>query len=103
MNKKKHHQAIESQRKAKSKITWRRQVSNPLGKGKGSIHLRQNHAEAKIANHQTKTHSPCTYASSPWAKAHSPWTNAAMQHGNATCIKKLLTLPMAVRPSSPSG
>jgi hypothetical protein len=34
----------------------------------------------------------------PWAKAHSPWANAAMQHGNATKSKNLLTLPRAVRP-----
>jgi hypothetical protein len=51
-------QAIESQRKAKSKITWRRQVSDPLGKGNDSTHLRQNYAEAKNANHQTKARKP---------------------------------------------
>jgi hypothetical protein len=45
-------QAIESQTKAKGKITWRRQVSDPLGKGNGSTHPRQNQAEAKSANHQ---------------------------------------------------
>jgi hypothetical protein len=51
-------QAIESQRKAKSKITWRRQVSDPSGKGNGSTHLRQNYAQAKSANHQTKARKP---------------------------------------------
>jgi hypothetical protein len=54
MNKKKLQQAIESQTKAKSKITWRRQVSDPLGKGNGSTHPRQNYAQTKSANHQTK-------------------------------------------------
>jgi hypothetical protein len=44
-----------------------------------------------------------TTKSSPCAKAHSPWTNAAMQHGNATKSKKLLTLPRAVRPPTPGG
>jgi hypothetical protein len=38
----------------KSKITWRIQVSDPLGKGKGSTHPRQNHAQAKSTNHQSK-------------------------------------------------
>jgi hypothetical protein len=58
MNKKKLQQAIESQRKAKSKITWRRQVSDSLGKGNGSTHPRQNYAQAKSANHQTKAQKP---------------------------------------------
>jgi hypothetical protein len=57
-NKKKLQQAIESQRKAKRKITWRRQVSDPLGKGNGSTHPRQNYAQAKSANHQTKALKP---------------------------------------------
>jgi hypothetical protein len=73
-NKKKLQQAIESQRKAKRKITWRRQVSDPLGKGNGSTHSRQNYAQAKSANHQSKAwkttkSSPCTHASSPWTDA----------------------------------
>jgi hypothetical protein len=51
-------QVIESQRKAKIKITWRRQVSNPLGKGNNSTHLRQNYAQAKSTNHQTKARKP---------------------------------------------
>jgi hypothetical protein len=58
MNKKKLQQAIESQTKAKSKITWRRQVSDHLGKGNGSTHPRQNYAQAKSANHQTKARKP---------------------------------------------
>jgi hypothetical protein len=58
MNKKKLQQVIESQTKAKRKITWRRQVSDPLGKGNGSTHLRQNYAQAKSANHQTKARKP---------------------------------------------
>jgi hypothetical protein len=51
MNKKKLQQAIESQTKAKSKMTWRTQVSDPLGKGNDSTHPRQNYAQAKSANH----------------------------------------------------
>jgi hypothetical protein len=70
-NKKKLQEAIESQTKAKRKVTWRRQVSDPLGKGNGSTHPRQNYAQAKSTNHQTKARkitksSPCTHASSPW-------------------------------------
>jgi hypothetical protein len=70
MNKKKLQQAIDSQRKAKSKITWRRQVSDTLGKGNDSTHPRQNHAQEKSTNHQTKARKPerappCTHASSP--------------------------------------
>jgi hypothetical protein len=57
-NKKKLQQAIKSQRKAKSKITWRRQVSDPLGKGNDSTHPRQNYAHAKSANHQAKARKP---------------------------------------------
>jgi hypothetical protein len=33
-------------------ITRRTQVSDPLGKGNGSTHLRQNYAQAKSTNHQ---------------------------------------------------
>jgi hypothetical protein len=54
-NKKKLQQAIERQTKAKSKITWRSQVSNPLGMGNSSTHPTQKQAQAKSANHQTKT------------------------------------------------
>jgi hypothetical protein len=44
--------------KAKRKITSRRQVSDPLGKGNGSTHPRQNHAKEKSANHQSKARTP---------------------------------------------
>jgi hypothetical protein len=65
-----------------SKITWRRQVSNPLGKGNDSTHPRQNKAQAKSANHQIKARkttksSPCTHAISPWTNATPPgWMHA---------------------------
>jgi hypothetical protein len=74
MNKKKLQQAIESQTKAKNKITWRRQVSDPLSKGNGSTHPRQNHAQTKSTNHQTKARK--TTKSCPYTHASSPWTNA---------------------------
>jgi hypothetical protein len=57
-NKKKLQQAIENQGKAKSKITRRRQVSDPLGKGNSSTHPRQNHAQTKSAYHRTKARTP---------------------------------------------
>jgi hypothetical protein len=77
MNKKKLQQAIESQTKAKSKITWRRQVSDPLGKGNSSTHPRQSKAQAKSANHRnearkTTKSSPCTHANSPWTNVTPP-------------------------------
>jgi hypothetical protein len=75
-NKKKLQQAIKSQTKAKRKITWRGQVSDRLGKGNGSTHSRQNHAEEKSTNHQPKLENhkelPCTHASSPWTNATPP-------------------------------
>jgi hypothetical protein len=40
-------------RKAKNKITWRRQVPGPLGKGNGSTYSRQNHDQAKSTTHQS--------------------------------------------------
>jgi hypothetical protein len=73
-NKKKLQQAIESQTKAKGKITWSRQVSDPLDKGNGSTHPRQSKAQAKSTNHQTKA--PKTTNSPPCTHASSPWTNA---------------------------
>jgi hypothetical protein len=76
MNKKKLQQAIERQRKAKRKITWRRQVSEPLGKGNVSTHPRQNYAQAKSANHQTKssktTKSPPAHMQAPLEQMQLP-------------------------------
>jgi hypothetical protein len=45
------------------------QVSDPLGKGNGSTHPRQNHAQAKITNHQTKAR---TTQRSPPAHMQAP-------------------------------
>jgi hypothetical protein len=77
-NKKKLQQAIENQTKAKCKITWRRQVSDPLGKGNGSTHPRKNYAQWKSSKHQTKarktTKSSPTHMQDP--QCNSPWTNA---------------------------
>jgi hypothetical protein len=72
-NKKKLQQTIERQRKAKIKITWRRQVSDPLGKGNGSTHPGQNNAQAKSANHQTKIQN---HKELPLHTCKLPWTNA---------------------------
>jgi hypothetical protein len=71
MNKKKLQQAIKSQRKAKSKITWRRQVSDPLGKGNDSTHPRQNHAQEKSTNHQSIQELPLHICKLPWTSANS--------------------------------
>jgi hypothetical protein len=96
-NKKKLQQAIESQTKAKSKVTWRRQISDPLGKGNGSTHPRQNYAQAKSTNHQTKTRktttcSPCTHASSPWTNTPPPGRMHAKHHlKQGSCNNSALT------------
>jgi hypothetical protein len=66
-NKKKLQQVIQSQTKAKSKITWRRQVSDPLCKGNGSTHPRQNKAQKP-----TKC--------SPWTNATPPGRMHANHH-----------------------
>jgi hypothetical protein len=71
-NKKKLQQAIESREKAKSKITWRRQVSDPLGKGNGSTHPRQNYAQAKSTNHQNIHKLPLHICILPLNKCQ-PW------------------------------
>jgi hypothetical protein len=107
-NKKKLQQAVESQTKAKSKITWRRQVSDPLGKGNGSTHPRQNEAQAKSANHQTKARkttkcSPCTHASSPWTNATPPRRMHAKHHMKIEQLHQLIShrsdrSPPPVRP-----
>jgi hypothetical protein len=97
---------IESQTKAKSKITWKRQVSDPLGKGNGSTHLRQkpySNKERKPPNQSSNTtkNSPCTYASSPWAKAHSPLnkcSNATRSKNCSLCPGRLDCLHQVVRP-----
>jgi hypothetical protein len=62
-------------RKEKSKITWRRQVSDPLGKGNGSTHPRQNHAQAKSTNHQSIQELPLHICKLPLNKCQ-PWTCA---------------------------
>jgi hypothetical protein len=58
MNERKLQQAIKSQTKAKSKITWRRQVSDPLGKGNGSTHLRQTMLKQRAQTTTPKLEKP---------------------------------------------
>jgi hypothetical protein len=109
-NKKKPHQAIESQRRAKNKITWRRQVSDPLGKGNGSTHPRQNHPQEKSANHQSKARipqgAPLAHMQAPPEPKHTPpepmqQCNTRMQQGAKTyslCPVRLDRPHQAVRP-----
>jgi hypothetical protein len=104
-NKKKLQQVIESQTKAKSKITWRRQVSDPLGKGNGSTHPRQNYAQANRENYQTKPRkpkrAPPAHIKLPLNQCNSPWTNAWK-----TPLKNraaATTQPWPVRPVNPTG
>jgi hypothetical protein len=59
-------------RKAKNKITWRRQVSDPLGKGNDSTHPRQNHAQAKSTNHQSTQELPLHICKLPLDRCQ-PW------------------------------
>jgi hypothetical protein len=67
--------------KAKNKVTWRRQVMGPLGKGNDSTQPRQKQAQAKSKrppkqSSKTTKNSLCTHASSPLNQCNSPWTNA---------------------------
>jgi hypothetical protein len=75
-NKKKPQQAIESQRKAKSKITWRRQISDPLGKGNGSTHPRQNmlkqRAQITESKARTPQRAPPAHMQAPPEPKHTP-------------------------------
>jgi hypothetical protein len=97
MNKKKLQQAIESQTTAKSKITWRTQLSDPLGKGNGSTYPRQNYAQAKSTNYQTKARKttkslPCTHESSTWTNATPPGRMHARHHlKQGSCNSPALT------------
>jgi hypothetical protein len=105
-NKKNPQQAIESQRKAKSKITWRRQVSDPLGKGNGSTHPRQNLAQTKSANHRTRARTP---QRAPPKPKHTPpeqmqqCTTGMQQRAKncSLCPGRLDRLHRAVRPPAP--
>jgi hypothetical protein len=104
---------IESQRKAKSKITWRRQVSDPLGKGNDSTHPRQSKAPTKSANHQsearTQQRTPPAHMHAPLEPKHTP--PEQMQHCNkemqqraktcSLCLGRLDRLYWAVRPLAP--
>jgi hypothetical protein len=86
------------------------QVSDPLGKGNGSTHLRQNHAQAKSTHHQSKARttqraSPA-HVQAPHEPKHTPpepmqRCNMGMQQGAKTCSLcpgRLDRLPWAVRP-----
>jgi hypothetical protein len=58
MTKRDSNKRSKADRKAKSMITWRRQVSDPLGKGNGSTHPSQNHAQGKSTSHHSKARKP---------------------------------------------
>jgi hypothetical protein len=49
---------IENQPKAKNKITWKKEVSVPLGKGNDSTQPRQKQAQEKSTNHQSNARKP---------------------------------------------
>jgi hypothetical protein len=78
-NKRKLQQAIESQTMAKGNITWRRQVSDPLGKGNGSTHPRQTMLKWKAQTTNPKLEKP-QRAPPPLHTCKLPWTNAT-PHG----------------------
>jgi hypothetical protein len=52
------------------------QVSNPLGKGNGSTHPRQNHAQTKSTSHQSKARTtkraPPAHMQAPPEPKHTP-------------------------------
>jgi hypothetical protein len=98
---------IESQTKAKSKITWRRQASDPLGKGNSSTHPRQNYAQAKSANHQTQTRKPqrdpLHTCKLPLNQCNSPCTIACKIPLEIGQLQQLSAQPWPVRPVNPTG
>jgi hypothetical protein len=99
-----------SQRKAKNRITWRRQVSGPLGKGNGLTHPRQNHAQAKSTNHHSKARTiqraPPAHMQAPLEPKNNPpepmqQCNTGMQQRANTfslCPVRLDHLHKVVRP-----
>jgi hypothetical protein len=92
-NKKKLQQAIESQRKAKSKIAWKRKVLVPLGKGNGSTQLRQNKLTTKEQTTKACKSSPCTNAYSPWIRA-----NTGHRPVRPVSTNLSVRLPKSIRP-----
>jgi hypothetical protein len=98
---------------AKSKITWRRQVSDPLDKSNGSTHPRQSKAQEKSTNHQSKARTPQralpTHMHAPPEPRHTPpeqlqQCNTGMQQRAKTCSLcpgRLDRLYRAVRPPAP--
>jgi hypothetical protein len=108
INKKKRQQMNESQRKAKRKITGRRQVSEPLGKGNGSTHPRQNYAQAKSANHQSKARkpqrAPPAHMQAPPEPMQPPWTNACKPPcKQSSCFSFALTGQTGQHPTGQIG
>jgi hypothetical protein len=108
INKKKRQQMNESQRKAKRKITGRRQVSEPLGKGNGSTHPRQNYAQAKSANHQSKARkpqrAPPAHMQAPPEPLQLPWTNACKPPcKQSSCFSFALTGQTGQHPTGQIG
>jgi hypothetical protein len=109
-SKKKPQQAIESQRKEKSKITWRRTSVAPLRQGQRLNTSETNHAQTKSANHRTKARTPQrappAHMQAPPEPKHTPLEpmqqcNPGMQQwakNCSLCPGRLDHLPRAVRP-----
>jgi hypothetical protein len=103
-NKKKLQQAIESQIKAKSKITWRRQVSDPLGKGNNTSETKlRSSKERRPPNQNSKNHKelPLHTCKLPLNQCNSPWTNACkpLEENRAAASAQL----WPVRPVTTTG
>jgi hypothetical protein len=104
---------IESQRKARSKITWRRTSLGPLRQGQRLNTSETKHAQAKSANHrnraQTPQRAPPAHMQAPPEPKHTPpeqmqQYNAGMQQRAKTCSfcpGRLDRLYKAVRPPVP--
>jgi hypothetical protein len=86
--------------KAKSKITWRRQVSDPLGKGNGSTHPWQTMLKQRAQTTNPKPENdkelPLHTCKLPQNQCNSPWTNACKPHCQNKATASALLWP--VRP-----
>jgi hypothetical protein len=96
-----------AKKKVKSKITWRRQVSVPLGKGNGSTQLRQIQAHTKSKSPPNQSlkpqRAPLHICKLPLNQCNSPYTNACKPlHKQSNCTAQLW-LVITVHNTSQTG
>jgi hypothetical protein len=98
MTKRNSNKRSKAEKKTKSKITWGRQISDPLGMGNGSTHPRQNYAQAKSTNYQSIQELPLHICKLPLNECQL-WA----QTGQAGSQNRSDRLPKTVRPVAKTG